>query len=362
MKNNKVIIAAAGSGKTSLLINEALQAGSEEVLISTFTNANEAEIRRKMIKKQGMIPKNVTIKTWYSLLLQHGVKPFQNYLYENEIKGMVLVAGQSALYSKQKDVQKHYLTSENKIYSDKISKFSVRCNEICSGKVIQRIGRIYRHIFIDEVQDLSGFDLEFLKLLFDSDIRILLVGDPRQGTYSTANSPKHKQFKKSEIASFFMTMQNKLEIDTSSLGINYRSNSQICDLSNKLFPEEPATISGNSETTGHDGVFMVASSDVTNYLDKYPNSVQLRHSRRDKKVNTSYSVMNFGGSKGLSFDRVLIFPTRPMVNWLRDHNFNMQLESRSKFYVAVTRAKYSVAFVYEGKECDIRSFPKYSPK
>ena len=45
MMNNKLIIAAAGSGKTTYLINEAMKFKDEKVLITTYTEANEEEIK-----------------------------------------------------------------------------------------------------------------------------------------------------------------------------------------------------------------------------------------------------------------------------------------------------------------------------
>ena len=45
---NKLIIAAAGAGKTTYLINEALR-HDKEVLITTYTEANENEIKKKFI-------------------------------------------------------------------------------------------------------------------------------------------------------------------------------------------------------------------------------------------------------------------------------------------------------------------------
>ena len=83
--NNKLIIAAAGSGKTTYIINESLKIQDEKVLITTFTEANEAEIKKKFIKQCGYIPTNITIQTWFALLLQHGVKPYQSAIYEGKI-------------------------------------------------------------------------------------------------------------------------------------------------------------------------------------------------------------------------------------------------------------------------------------
>lgn len=72
--------------------------------------------------------------------------------------------------------------------------------------------------------------------------------------------------------------------------------------------------------------------------------VQLRENMKTE-VNESYRVMNFGESKGLSFDRVLIYPTKPILNWLSDNNSELAATSRSKLYVALTRARYSVGIV-----------------
>lgn len=357
MNNNKLIVAAAGSGKTTFLVDEALKTTDQNVLITTFTEANETEIKNKLIEKNKCVPGNVTVQTWFSALLQHGVRPYQNHFFSYDIKGMNLVSSQSAQYVKEIYVKKHYFDKQGKIYSDKISKFLLKCNEASQGKVIDRLSRIYSYIFIDEVQDLSGYDLEFLKLLFNSDISTLLVVDPRQGTYSTSNSAKNKQYSKSGILEFFQGVSG-IEIDDQMLTVNHRSIPAICDLSNKLFPEHPQTQSGNTNSTDHDGVFLVKQKDVDHYLSQY-QPMQLRDSRK-KKVENNCPIMNFGESKGLSFDRVLIYPTDPIKKWLKNSESNLAPTSRSKLYVAITRAKYSVAFVYDYKDNEeIEACTKY---
>ena len=255
MNKNKLLIAAAGSGKTTFLIKESLKKPGEKVLITTYTQANEEEIRNKIINENKCIPENITIQTWFSFLLKHGVRPYQGCMFEDNIKGLILVNNQSAKYTNEDDIQKHYFTDRQKIYSDKISKFVYRCNEKSNGNVINRLSRIYSHIYIDEVQDLAGYDLELLKLFFKCNSSTLLVGDPRQGTYSTNSTLKNKKYKKSKIVGFFDGISNEIETDDTSLTTNYRCISDICNLSNKLFPDFQSTTSGNSENTGQDGVF-----------------------------------------------------------------------------------------------------------
>ncbi len=77
--SSKLIIAAAGSGKTTFLVNEALRTHDGKILITTFTDANEREIRTKFFETAGHIPSNITIMTWFSFLLQQGARPYQSF-------------------------------------------------------------------------------------------------------------------------------------------------------------------------------------------------------------------------------------------------------------------------------------------
>lgn len=372
MKTNKLIIAAAGAGKTTFIVNEALNQKEGNVLITTYTRANEEEIRKKVIEINKCIPENITIQTWFSFLLQHGVRPYQGCLFEKNIKGMILVNKQSAfrykhrngfsVYYKEEDTQKHYFTDTFKIYSDKLSKFVFRCNQKSGGAVIDRLSRIYSHIFIDEVQDLAGYDLELLKLLFGSDSNINMVGDPRQVTYLTHNESKFKKYRDGRIKDF---IQNKCkgsncEIDEETLNLSHRNNELICSFSSKLYPNfEPCT-SNQNDVTKHDGIFLLRKQDVEKYLEAY-NPTQLRHSIKTE-VNKSYKTLNFGDSKGLTFDRVLIYPTELFIKWIIDNNYNLKPTSRSKFYVAITRARYSVGIIYDfDSSLEIEGVKFYEP-
>lgn len=356
MTNNKLIVAAAGSGKTTYLVDEALKKQDAKILITTYTEANESEIRKKIIERNKYIPKNITIQTWFSFLIEHGAKPYQGVLFRKDIRGMLLVNEQSGLkyktktgipvyYSEGDEFEKHYFTSNQRIYSDKLSKFVIRCNQKSEGSVIDRLSRIYTHIFIDEVQDLAGYDLEFLKLLFSSTIYTLLVGDPRQGTYSTSNVQKNKRFQKSQILNFFEDKSIKIKTDQTTLVVNHRCVESICNFSNKLFPNFPKTTSGNYRSNNHTGVFFVKRKDVDKYLEKYA-PIQLRWDKR-VKVNDNYPIRTFGETKGLTFQRVLVYPTEIFNNWIMNNTIEMAPTSRAKYYVALTRAEYSVAILYD---------------
>ncbi|MHA1232703.1 MAG: UvrD-helicase domain-containing protein [Candidatus Helarchaeota archaeon] len=342
---NRLIIAAAGSGKTSYLVEEALKIRNN-ILMTTYTINNKEEIKKRILQRKKYIPENMTIQTWFSMLLQHGVKPYQGYLFEKKIKGMVLVNNYSTKFVKESNIEKYYFNDSYKIYSDKLSKFVVKCDEKSRGAVIDRLSRIYSYIFIDEVQDLAGHDLEILKLLFQSKSNILLVGDPRQVVYLTHPERKNKKYKDGKIKEFIQNecKEFDVEIDDETLNFSYRNTQHICNFSSKLFPEYKVPKSKQLKSTNHDGIFFVRNKDIDEYLRVF-QPIQLRFDKKTK-VNKKFIAMNFGDSKGLEFDRVLIYPTEDFIKWIFN-NASLRPQTRSKFYVAITRAKYSVGIVYD---------------
>lgn len=354
--SNKLVIAAAGSGKTTFIINEASKAVHKSVLITTYTIANAIEIRKKIIEINGCIPPNIEIRTWFSLLIQHGIKPYQNFLFEERIRGMILVNKKSGFrgYNRMKmplfwgedNFYRHYFTGDMKIYSDKLSKLVWRINEVSGGLVIKRLSEVYSSIFIDECQDLAGYDLEIIHAISLHANFLCMVCDPRQVTYLTHLEAKYKKYREGLIEEFIREecTDAGFIIDTESLADSYRSNQLICMFSNKLYPNFPENNSRVTKSTNHDGVFLVDRRQVDTYIETY-KPVQLRWDRRESLVNTENIVYNLGESKGMTFDRVLIFPTQPMLLWLSNHDSILMNSARARFYVGITRARYSVGIV-----------------
>ena len=370
MNNNKLIIAAAGSGKTTLLIDEAMKIKNGKVLFTTYTDNNAGEIKQKFISEYKYIPKFITIQTWFSFLIKHGAKPYQGSYNEQmfgyDIKGLKLVNEKSGYkidkngkpiivnkhrsYWPEQDIKKHFFDIRNRIFSDKLSKFVFKANKSSDNKVINRIARIYTHIFIDEAQDLAGYDLEIVKLLLNTNSNIMLVADPRQTTYSTHQESKHKKYADGKIKDFFLKKCKKLiDIDEDSLEVSHRNNQEICNFSSALYPEFPKSkpcACCRDNTGTYNGVWLVQKKDVKLYSsqDKY-NIVILRLNKKQKSSNTLCPAFNFGASKGKTFERVLIYPTKEMEKWIFDHGTELKNKTRAKFYVAITRAKYSAAIV-----------------
>jgi DNA helicase II / ATP-dependent DNA helicase PcrA len=239
---NKLMIAGAGAGKTHFLVQESLKYPEEKILITTYTQENERSITQRFISINGCVPKHVTIQTWFSFLLQHGVKPFQGsfneQLFEIKINGLIFnnggeygfkigFDGQKTVFSEDNDFMKHYFVgTKTKILSDRLSKFVVKSNEKAAGAVISRISKIFTHIYVDEVQDLAGYDLALLKLFFESSSSVLLVGDPRQTTYLTNHCSKFGKYKYGKIKDFLnaevKVKKTPFEIDEGTLSATHR--------------------------------------------------------------------------------------------------------------------------------------------
>lgn len=84
----------------------------------------------------------------------------------------------------------------------------------------------YKHILIDEAQDLNKSQYEFIKMFCGDNQSILMVGDPNQNIYSFNGSSANYLCEKFSIDFKFV---KKL-----SLTKNYRSSTAIINLSNKI--------------------------------------------------------------------------------------------------------------------------------
>ena len=67
-----------------------------------------------------------------------------------------------------------------------------------------------------------------------------------------------------------------------------------------------------------------------------------------------------GESKGMTFDHTLIYLTAPMIQWLKNRSYKLSFSAKAKFYVALTRAKYSVAIVWDEDTCFVPEFSEFS--
>lgn len=378
MTNNTIYIAAAGSGKTTFILNQAVALHKhglpegKKILIVTYTDNNQSNIREKIVKKYGYIPKDILVTGWYAFLLDYWIRPFKGsvleQLYERHI-GLAFVEGISGTKklpngqvrtTYRNDTEKFLDKKQRNLYSDKLAEFAFKCWESNQDALIERLSNIVDIIYVDEAQDLAAWDYEVMKILFKSGkVRCILCGDPRQHTFSTTPASKNKKYE-GDIVRYVEDKVNTkrrayVGVDTVTLSKSHRCGMEICAFASSIMPTIPATemcscadcCSKRFAYTLQKGVFLVKVKDVHDYVNIY-NPLSLIWSNATKLYVPTERQLNWGESKGLQAEATLIYLTKVLIEHYsskRKKQNGISPLVQSKFYVAVTRAEHTVGLV-----------------
>lgn len=369
--NNRVVFAAAGHGKTYSLCSQAKTAidnTNKYVLLISYTNEGIRSLENEYRKQNGgVLDDRVIFKSWYSILLSEFIKPYQCSLKlkekrykqefpvtfpENFVNSIAFYDTEApSKWYNQTHVQ-YYVNKRGDVIPDRTSHLAWLCNEHSGGNVIRRIQEIYSHIFIDELQDYAGWDLEVITLLFKSQIPITCVGDYKQATYRTNNSQKNKQYRDEKVRAYFLMLEAQGLCVTSYANTTRRFNREICDFINTIHGDadsmvEPDPNNQQEIPVENSGVYMMNVDSLREYCEYY-HPIILRY---DKKAKVGFQhdcdVFNYGGAKGATYERVVIIPVSTTLPFIERQAKIASNQTRAKFYVACTRAKYSVVFAME---------------
>lgn len=379
--SNKLIIASAGAGKTHRIAEQSVEMANngQKVLIVTYTESNQSEILSKC-KSLGVTDlKNIVIKGWYTFLLEDLIRPYQAMVFDKRIeainfnssnphmRGGRTIAGTSEKVGRRLN-PRHFLTSCNtKAHTEFLSKLALRISVASARQTISRLSAIYQHLFIDEVQDLAGWDFDVLKYMARADCDLTCVGDFRQTIYSTSSNPKQPKTNQQKLNAF-----GSMGFEIEHMAISRRCIQLICDYADTVHRHD-----GYNETNSlvdevpeqyadHLGVFIVSRPHLQAYLRTY-EPVILRASISSARFlnDTSIKKVNFGMSKGLGFNRTLVIPTDKIKLFLRgnlDSFDGMNTDkARNNFYVACTRARYSLAFLMDEQHIGDCTLPIWEP-
>ncbi|HCT5508991.1 TPA: UvrD-helicase domain-containing protein [Pseudomonas aeruginosa] len=345
MANNYLALAVAGARKTQGLVEHCMALPADrKVLLITFTQTNQVELRERVRRHVGDRP-GLEVSGWFSFLLRHFVKPFVPFAFPGRRCRGFNYKGEPNRNAWGKG---RFFDSGDSVYAKEIARLAYELIGQSDGALIHRLECLYDEILVDEVQDLSGYDLNILQALFDTRIEMRLVGDVRQAVLSTnprgqmnkafAYSKSHEWFKKQEKA-------RRLNITYSS--VTWRCCQTIATFSDTIFDGSwgfPETTSENHTITSHDGIFLVKKEHVSQYVEMFKPQCLRNSVSSGKEFDLDY--MNFGVSKGQTFSRVLIYPTGPIGKFISKGEYLVPL-SAADFYVAVTRAEQSVAIILD---------------
>lgn len=341
---NHLALAVAGGRKTQSLIEHCQSLSAERrVAIITFTQNNQQEICHRLAAQAGD-RHNLEVMGWYRFLLHHFAKPFLRFKFPKlRVRGFDY-EGRPFRMAKGKD---RFMNRSHELYSCELGRLSAELMGTTSA-LLRRLECLYDEILIDEVQDLSGYDWEILDALLESRIEVRMVGDMRQAVLSTnPRGQKNKQYGYAAALKWFRDREASGLLDITYKTKTYRCRPEIATFSDSIFHSSwgfPHTTSENSMVTGHDGVFLIHSQHVNQYVERFQPQC-LRHSMGSAK-QFSLNFMNFKASKGSTFERVLIAPTAKIEAFLKK-NVHLESTSAAAFYVAATRAKQSLAIILD---------------
>lgn len=351
---NTATLAVAGSRKTQSIIDGCASGPADRRrLVLTYTLTGQRDLERRLAA--ACEPSNrPDVCGWYAFLLRHWIRPFLPLKYPGKRlaglnfegspralpNGIVIAAG-----------AERYLDQESRAYRRFLSKLAIDVATAAEGTVTTRLQRMYDEIYVDEVQDMTGYDLDILELLLKSTSVVNLVGDLRQSVFDTnPQDPRLPGFRGLKMIDWFRRQEKSGLLRLKFSSTTWRSVQEIATFADSLFDPSwgfESTASKQIAESEHDGVFALAPEHVGVYLASF-QPVCLR-AAVTTPVPAGVAATNFGISKGLTHKRVLIFPTGPMRNFL----INGQLlapKSACGLYVGVTRAVHSVAFAMEGPE------------
>ena len=192
--DKELILAVAGSGKTSLIVSKLDL--EQRFLLITYTNNNIRNLKRSIIKKFDYLPTNIKLYSYYDFLYSFCFKPFLYY----KIRPKGIYWKQPKCTDRFKlDHPLRYMTKKRMLYHNRIAKLISQCEVL--GDINSRLTKYYDYLLIDEVQDFAGHDFNLLTSILKSNINILLVGDFYQHTFDTSrdgktNSTLHDDFLK----------------------------------------------------------------------------------------------------------------------------------------------------------------------
>ncbi|MDP8163018.1 AAA family ATPase [Pasteurella skyensis] len=333
--DKKVILAVAGSGKSRLIIDE-LSANSKS-LIFTYTEENYEQLKNRVVAKFGKIPKGIRIYTYFSFIYSYCYRPLCTH--ELPCKGINF---DLPVRFTKKDSPKHYFDEHQRIYSARISKLLIVTEVI--DEAIARLERYFDSIYIDEVQDFSANDFNFLCYLAKSNLQITLVGDYYQHTFNTSIDGNTKKGLYESMERY----QNELEkggynIDKTSLSHSHRCSPDVCK-----FVTDNLGIEIYSHLTHSVKIELIEDQSKIDEIFNDSSTVKLFFQKSHLyKGNTS----NWGKVKGLdNFNDVCIVLNSTSYKAYKAGKLrDLPPLTKNKLYVACTRAKGNLYFVDEKK-------------
>lgn len=325
--DKSLVLAVAGSGKTSLLVAKLDEV--QRFLLITYTEANYDNLRRKIIQRFGYFPANITLYTYFKFLHGFCYRPFLRS--KKNTKGVTFNLPPTFPRYTLTD-ERRFITSGRRLYANRLAKFIEQSNLV--DAVVARIEKYFDVFFVDEVQDFAGHDFNFLMHISAAKLHMTFVGDFFQHTFDTSRDGAVNVSLHNDYNNYKAKFKNaKIKVDTESLGKSYRCSKSVCD-----FISEKIGISIKANDVRES--IIKFEDDPVAVLALYNNPHTVKLFLKEHYKYNCYS-QNWGASKGVDHyqDVCVVLNPANVEAWQNGSFRNINPETLNKLYVACSRAR-----------------------
>lgn len=330
-----LILAVAGAGKTTEIINNIKK--DDKTLIITYTENNYNILKNNIIKKFKGIPDNIKIYTYFTFLYRFCFLPLKKGF---KVKGLDFNSNPNK-YIKAKDINYYYNRVSKKMYHNRLAKI---CSDYFIDDIIKRIEKYFNYIYIDEIQDFASHDFNLLLNLIKTNCNILLVGDFYQHTFDTSRDGNVNSNLYNDYDNYINKIKNSdsnIKVDTVNFLKSKRFSKQVCE-----FITEYLKIKIESYNN-HDSI--IREIDDENAIEKIANDdniVKLFY-QNSKKYDMK-NKDNWGNSKGNTYINTCVVLNKNSYEKYKKHKLNeLPSSTKNKLYVALSRATNDVYIINE---------------
>lgn len=330
-----LILAVAGAGKTTEIINNIKK--DDKTLIITYTENNYNILKNNIIKKFKGIPDNIKIYTYFTFLYRFCFLPLKKGF---KVKGLDFNSNPNK-YIKAKDINYYYNRVSKKMYHNRLAKI---CSDYFIDDIIKRIEKYFNYIYIDEIQDFASHDFNLLLNLTKANCNILLVGDFYQHTFDTSRDGNVNSNLYNDYDNYINKIKNldsNIKVDTVKFLKSKRCSKQVCE-----FITEYLKIKIESYNN-HDSI--IREIDDENTIEKIANDdniVKLFY-QNSKKYDMK-NKDNWGNSKGNTYINTCVVLNKNSYEKYKKHKLNeLPSSTKNKLYVALSRATNDVYIINE---------------
>lgn len=333
--DKKIILSVAGSGKTTEIINNINY--NDKTLIITYTENNYKNIKTKVIEKFNEVPRNIKIYKYFSFLYQFCFMPLKKGLY---VKGIDFNQVNNRFLTSTK--LNYYMNySTRKMYHSRLAKL---CNELLFNDIINRIEKYFDNIYIDEIQDFSGHDFNFIMNLTKCKCNVLLVGDFFQHTYDTSRDGSTNRNLYNNLENYknkIKELSPTLIIDDINFLKSKRCSIEVCNFIKKHFDIKIEPYYEKSSQVKE----ITNINEIKNIIDN--NEIIKLFYKNNKRYNIK-NTDNWGNSKGNTYkDVCVVLNKNTYSHYIKNNIKSLPMITRNKLYVACSRSLNNLFIISE---------------